>query len=103
MGAKMTEEILKEWLRPVQDPELFMSLVDLGLIYECKIDGTKVDVKMSLTSPMCPAAGSMVDQVKQRLLEHPEVKEAHVEIVFEPKWDPATMASEEVRDKLGIW
>ena len=99
----MNEESLKIWLQPVQDPELHLSLVDLGLIYECKIDGVKVDVKMSLTSPGCPAADHMVQQVKVRLLEHPEVKEATVAIVFEPKWDPATMASDEVKDKLGIW
>lgn len=98
-----SSEILLEWLRPVQDPELFMGLVDLGLIYEVTFQDAKAFVKMSLTSPGCPAAGYLVDQVRQRLLEYPGVKEADVMIVFEPKWDPRTMASDEVKDKLGIW
>jgi metal-sulfur cluster biosynthetic enzyme len=99
----MTDEILKEWLRPVQDPELFMSLVDLGLIYECKVEGEKVTVKMSLTSPGCPAGDYLVQEVKKRMLEYPGIKDAEVEIVWEPKWDPKTMASDEVKDRLGIW
>lgn len=95
--------ILMEWLRPVQDPELFMSLVDLGLIYDVSLQDGKAFVKMTLTSPGCPAAGYLVDQVKQRLLEYPGVNGADVHLVFEPKWDPRTMASDEVKDKLGIW
>lgn len=95
--------VLMEWLRPVQDPELFLSLVDLGLIYDVTFQDGKAFVKMTLTSPGCPAAGYLVDQVKQRLLEYPGVKEADVLVVFEPKWDPRTMASDEVKDRLGIW
>lgn len=98
-----TEAELKEWLKPIEDPEILMSLVDLGLIYTCDYVDGKVDVKMSLTSPGCPAADYMLDQVKKRLLEHPEVKDATVAIVWEPKWDPKTMASEEAKEKLGIW
>jgi len=96
-------EALKEWLKPVQDPELRLSLVELGLIYDCKQEGEKVQVTMTLTSPGCPAAGELVESVKKRLLENPEVKEVAVEIVFDPKWDPKTMASEECKDVLGIW
>ncbi len=98
-----TPENLMEWLRPVEDPELFLSLVDLGLIYTILNEAGSVNVKMTLTSPGCPSAGYLVDQIKQRLLEHPEVKAADVMIVFEPKWDPRTMASDEVKDRLGIW
>src|SRR3989344_7024112 len=98
----MNEE-LKEWLKPVQDPELHLSLVELGLIYECKLEGESVAVTMTLTSPGCPAAGYLVDEVKKRLLEHPKVKAVSVEIVFDPKWDPKTIASEECKDILGIW
>ncbi|MEW6054995.1 MAG: metal-sulfur cluster assembly factor [Bdellovibrionota bacterium] len=102
--TKLTDEALKEWLRPVQDPELFLSIVDLGLIYNCEnTESGKVEVKMTLTSPGCPAGGYMVDQVQKKLMEHPEVQEVKVDIVWEPKWDPKTMASDEVKERLGIW
>jgi len=61
------------------------------------------NVKMSLTSPGCPAADHLVNEVKNRMLEYPGVTQANVLVVFEPKWDPSTMASDEVKDKLGIW
>lgn len=100
----LTFDQVKAWLRPIDDPEMRMSLVDLGLIYgaEAKAPGVMA-VRMSLTSPACPAAGHIVDLIKQRLLEHVDIQEAFVEVVFEPKWDPKTMASEEVRERLGLW
>lgn len=101
---KLAPSVLMDWIRPVQDPELFMSLVDLGLIYKAEEEEPgKVRVEMTLTSPGCPAADYMVHQVKERLLEHEKVNEADVEIVWEPKWDPKEMASEEAKDSLGIW
>ncbi|MCM0606484.1 MAG: DUF59 domain-containing protein [Xanthomonadaceae bacterium] len=98
-----TQDELKEWLKPIQDPEILMSLVDLGLIYTCDFKEGKVDIKMSLTSPGCPAADYMVSEVKKRVLEYPGVTDATVAIVWEPKWDPKEMASEEAKEKLGIW
>ena len=94
-----------EWIHPVQDPEMLISIVDLGLVYEAKLNatGTKADVVMTLTSPHCPVADVFVNSVKTRLLEYPGIEEAEVKLVFEPKWDPKTMASDEVKDKLGIW
>lgn len=93
-----------EWLKTVQDPELFMSIVDLGLVYEANLDAAgKLDVRMTLTSPGCPAGDYLVQAVKDRALEHSLVKECEVQIVWEPKWDPSTMASEEAKDALGIW
>lgn len=100
----LKEADLLEWIRPVLDPELNMSLVDLGLIYEAvPNEDNEVSVKMTLTSPGCPAGDYMVQAVRSRLLEHEEVEKAHVEIVWEPKWNPAEMASDEVKDKMGIW
>lgn len=105
-----TEAELLLWLGPVEDPELRMPLVSLGLIYACDVEPmlsdpskASVDVRMTLTSPACPAAGYMVEQVKKRLEENPSVAEAKVKIVFEPKWDPKTMANEEAKEKLGLW
>lgn len=101
----MQNEKLLEWLRPVQDPEMFISIVDLGLIYEAdfKNEGAGADVVMTLTSPHCPVADVFVNNVKTRLLEYPGISEAEVKLVFEPKWDPKTMSSDEVKDRLGIW
>ena len=101
----MRDEVLLEWLHPVQDPEMFISIVDLGLIYEASFTAEKTgaDVKMTLTSPHCPVADSFVANVKKRLLEYPGIENAEVQLVFEPKWDPKTMASDEVKDRLGIW
>jgi len=101
----MRDDELLVWLYPVQDPEMFISIVDLGLIYEATFrEGKKgADVKMTLTSPHCPVADSFVESVRKRLLEYPGLTEADVKLVFEPKWDPKTMASDEVKDRLGIW
>lgn len=99
-----TEAELKEWLKPIEDPEIHMSLVELGLIYGATMnDEGKVDVTMSLTSPGCPLGDYMVDQIKKRLAELPDVKESDVKIVWDPKWDPKVMASEEAKEALGIW
>ena len=94
---------LREWLKPVEDPEMFISIVDLGLVYEAELEGSTANVSMTLTSPHCPVADVFVSNVKKRLLEYPGVSVAEVKLVFEPKWDPATMASDEVKDRLGIW
>jgi metal-sulfur cluster biosynthetic enzyme len=97
------EELL-EWLKPVEDPEMFMSLVDLGLIYSVRLDEQRnAFVKMTLTSPGCPSADYLVTEVKKRMEGHPAVGVAEVVVVFEPKWDPRTMASDEVKDRMGIW
>jgi len=93
-----------EWLRPIQDPELFVSLVDLGLIYEVALTGEReAHCRMTLTSPGCPAGGYLVQQIEHRLKEHEKIDSATVEIVWEPKWDPKTMASDDAKEVLGIW
>jgi metal-sulfur cluster biosynthetic enzyme len=95
---------LKEWLRPVQDPELHLSLVDLGLVYRVQAQPEgRVEVDLTLTSPGCPAGDSIVSQVKDRLKEHPQVQEVDVKIVWEPKWNPKEMASEDGKEALGLW
>tara|TARA_Y100000590_G_C15670444_1_gene996049 strand:- start:1031 stop:1327 length:297 start_codon:yes stop_codon:yes gene_type:complete len=95
---------LMEWLKPVQDPELHMGLVDLGLIYDVVLDPSGLArVQMTLTSPGCPMADHLVNSVKERLMSHQQVKEVDVSIVWEPQWNPAEMASEEAKEVLGIW
>lgn len=97
------EAVLFEWLKPIQDPELFLSLVDLGLIYEISLKDRKAHIKMTLTSPGCPVGPELVSEVQKRALEHENVDDVSIEIVWEPKWDPRKMASEECREALGLW
>ena len=98
----LTETEIKEKLKEVFDPEIRVNVVDLGLIYEIKADGETVNVKMTLTSPMCPLGPQMMKDVHNKVLELPGVKDANVELVWSPAWDPRTMASEEAKMELGI-
>lgn len=101
---ELTSHEIKEWLKPICDPEIRISLVDLGLIYRIDLSEEKgVLLEMSLTSPGCPVAGMIVQEVKKRLLSHPQVEKADVKLVWEPKWDPKTMATEEGKEALGLW
>ncbi len=99
-----TKEELLEILRPIQDPELFISVVDLGLIYDVQPepDG-KVRVEMTLTSPGCPLGPVIRGEAYAKLREVPGVKDVDVQIVWSPPWDPRTMASDDVKMQLGIW
>ena len=100
----MDKEAILDWLRPVEDPELFISIVDLGLIYEVNLNEEGLlHIQMTLTSPGCPAGEYIISSIRDRALEHKDVKEAKVELVWEPKWNPETMASEEAKDQMGIW
>ena len=102
----VTAEIVREALKDVEDPELHMGILDLGLVYDVACEGPTggdVTVMMTLTSPMCPI-GPMFKQAVQSKVESVEgVTSANVEITFNPPWDPKTMASEDVKLALGIW
>lgn len=101
----INEDIVLEALKPVQDPEIALSIVDLGLVYGADVDDEekKVTVRMTLTSPMCPYGPMIVQEVNEVLKLLPDIKETHVDIVWDPQWDPKTMASDEVKDIMGIW
>ena len=97
----ITEEQVYEALRECYDPELPVNLVDLGLIYDVKIIADWVGVKMSLTSPGCGMSGIISQNVRNRLLRVPGVKDADVRIVWQPTWTPSMM-SDEAKKKLGF-
>jgi metal-sulfur cluster biosynthetic enzyme len=98
-----TEEELRQAIRPIQDPEIHLGILDLGLIYgvQSEPNGT-VRVRMTLTSPACPVGPLLQAQVHAALLKLPGVKEAKVELVWEPPWDPRTMATDEIKMELGL-
>jgi nitrogen fixation NifU-like protein len=107
--AGIGSKIIGEALAPVQDPEIHVSIVELGLIYGAEVtpagegDGSKVKVTMSLTSPACPYGPMLLASVHGALAKIPGVRDVDVDLSFDPVWDPKTMASEEAKDQLGIF
>jgi FeS assembly SUF system protein len=80
-------------LRTIYDPEIPVNIYDLGLIYEVKVDETDaVYVKMTLTAPACPVAGSLPGEVEQKIEAIPEVRTANVELVWDPPWTKDRMS-----------
>jgi metal-sulfur cluster biosynthetic enzyme len=102
----ITEDLVREELKKVIDPELFVNIVDLGLIYNVDLVPTeeKINVKidMTMTSPMCPAGPQMIANSKQVLGQVEGVGEVEVKIVLDPPWTPDRM-TEDARDQLGIF
>ena len=89
--------------RNVFDPEIPVNIYDLGLIYEVVGDEAtgEVSIKMTLTSPACPVAGSLPGEVEQRVREVEGVRDVKLELVWDPPWDK-DMISDEVKLQLGI-
>ena len=97
-----TEQRIVEVLKTVYDPEIPVDIYSLGLIYRIDLaDDGILDVDMTLTAPNCPAADFIVEDVRLKLPGIPEVKDAHVNLVFEPEWDK-DMMSEEAKLELGF-
>jgi FeS assembly SUF system protein len=98
---KMKEKII-ESLKGVYDPEIGLDIVNLGLIYDINIsEEGEVDIKMTLTTPGCPLAGSVEEAVRTVVSAIDEVKNVNVELVWDPPWNPSMM-SEEAKQILGI-
>lgn len=101
VGSTVTKEQVVDMLQQVYDPEIPVNIYDLGLIYDVAIDGDKIGIKMTLTSQYCPAAQSLPRTVKEALERIPGVREAVVDIVWDPPWTRDKI-SEEGRKILGI-
>jgi metal-sulfur cluster biosynthetic enzyme len=99
----VNEELVREALKNVIDPELRLSIVDLGLVYEVEIKDSTVKVIYTLTTPACPLGPVIDEQIQDVLGDLPGMEEVITEIVFSPPWDPRTMASDEIKMQLGIW
>jgi len=94
------EDIVKA-LKECYDPEIPVNVWDLGLIYDVAVDGEKVHVKMTLTAPGCPMHSFISREVKEKLQSVSGVKEATVEVVWDPPWSPDKM-SPDAKVQLGI-
>ena len=105
-AREFNEQMVWDILKTVYDPEIPVNIVDLGLIYSCKIgdvqpEGKRVAIDMSMTAPGCGMGGVLKADIEARLARLPSVKEVHVEVVFDPPWDMSRM-SEAARLQLGF-
>jgi metal-sulfur cluster biosynthetic enzyme/nitrite reductase/ring-hydroxylating ferredoxin subunit len=105
----LCEETARELLKEVKDPELFVNIVDLGLIYGVTITATEddaskqhVSIDMTMTSPACPAGPQLIADTKRVLSQRSDVSAVEVRIVMDPPWTPDRM-TEAARDQLGIF
>ena len=99
---KLIEGKVIEALQQIYDPEIPINIYELGLIYDIKVNpDDSVLVKMTLTAPACPVAGSLPGEVEQRIEAIPEVKGATVELVWDPPWSRDRM-SEAALLQLGM-
>ena len=100
-GGELYENVL-DALRGIFDPEIPVNIYDLGLIYGVDVsDEADVMVTMTLTTPHCPVAESMPGEVELRVSSVPGVRDAEVNLVWDPPWDPSKM-SDEARLELGM-
>jgi len=89
-------------LAEIQDPEMPIGLVDLGLIYRVEVAGALVKVELTFTAMGCPAYEMILDDVRQRLLAEPGVEEVLVQVVWDPPWSSERL-TQDGRDALEIW
>lgn len=99
-----TEHEVFDALKPIMDPELNLSIVELGLIYGVKVEqeGKRVVVDMTLTSIACPVGPQLRASVHAAAAGMPGVEDVYVNLVFNPPWNPRTMASDDVLLHLGL-
>ena len=105
--APISEDAVREELKKVIDPELFVNIVDLGLVYVVTVnpreDGTSdIVIEMTMTSPACPAGPQLIANSKSVLAQLESVNDVEVKIVMDPPWSPDRM-TDDARDQLGIF
>lgn len=99
--STVTEKAVRNALKTVKDPELNLDLVVLGLVYDIEIEGGSARVAISLTTPMCPAAGQILEEAREAVAGVEGVEDSEVELTFEPPWTPERI-SPLIRSALGI-
>lgn len=94
---QVTAETVQEALKDVIDPELGYNVVDLGLVYGITVDGSKVDIVMTMTTPGCPATNYIKEGAHERVLSIKGVEDVNVNVVWSPPWDPSMMSDDAKR------
>ena len=89
-----TKEDVFEALRAVEDPELGMDIVELGLLYDAEVEGSRVKVLHTLTSMGCPAGAMIQEDIHRVASELPGVEDVEVELTFDPPWTPDRMSDD---------
>ncbi len=109
MSTPLSEDHVREQLKQVIDPELFVNIVDLGLIYTVNLipnadepEKTDVAVEMTMTSPMCPAGPQLVGNSRQVVEAMEGIGQVDIKVVMDPPWTQ-DMMTEDARDQLGIF
>jgi metal-sulfur cluster biosynthetic enzyme len=109
MSVVISEESVREQLKQVIDPELFVNIIDLGLVYvvdvkpsEATPEKADVRMEMTLTSPMCPAGPQLVANSRQVIESIDGVGAVDIKVVMDPPWTPDRM-TDDARDQLGIF
>lgn len=107
MRAMVSKESVMQQLDEVEDPELELSIVELGLVYDVRFEekeeGIHAEVDLTLTSPGCPAAPEIMAAAHRAALSTDGLESVHINLVWSPRWDPKVHASEDARMDMGIW
>lgn len=103
----IAEDTIREALKSVVDPELFINVIDLGLVYVVDVQETpegksNVEIEMTLTSPACPAGPQLIHNAKEAMGRLEGIGEVNVKLVMDPPWSPDRM-TDAARDQLGIF
>lgn len=102
LNTLVVEEQVLEALRSCFDPEIPVNIYDLGLVYDVKVEETgMVAIRMTLTSPHCPAVQSLPAEIQGKISEVQGVTEVKIDLVWDPPWDPSKM-SDAARLQLGM-
>lgn len=97
------EKTIVDYLKTIYDPEIPVNIYELGMIYEIKIDDEdNVYIKMTLTTPACPVAGSLPGEVRERIQNVPGVNQVEIDLVWDPPWT-TEMMTEEAKLQLGMF
>jgi metal-sulfur cluster biosynthetic enzyme len=103
----VSKESVMRQLDEVEDPELELSIVELGLVYDVRFEekeeGVHAEVDLTLTSPGCPAAPEIMAAAHRAALSTDGLESVHINLVWSPRWDPKIHASEDARMDMGIW
>jgi len=104
----VTEDMVREALKNVIDPEIGLDIVNLGLIYKVDVldEGQRVDIDMTLTTPACPAGPQIIEQARREVSAlndvYSNLNEVNINLVWQPFWNPSMM-TEEAREELGFF
>ena len=88
---EIKDKIINE-IKKIYDPELPVNIYDLGLIYDINVSGRSAEIKMTLTTPNCPVAESLPNEVKKSIKEIKEVTDVNLDLVWDPPWDKSMMS-----------